>query len=73
MAVLQRADRASGRVVEGAAEGQSMQKALVHRPPVLRGLQQPADLGGERVGVARMAAQRIADFDLLTGDRQLHG
>ena len=60
MAVLQRADRAGGGVVEGATEGQGVEEALVHGLPVPRSLQQPADLGGECIRIARAAAQRVA-------------
>ena len=60
VAVLEGADRAGGGVVEGPAEGQCVGEALVHLPHVRRGMKQSADLGGERIGVARAAAQRIA-------------
>ena len=61
VAVLQGADRAGGGVVEGAAEGQCMREALAHLPRVRCGVEQSADLGGERISVARAAAQRIAE------------
>ena len=60
VAVLEGADRAGGGVVEGAAEGQRMGKALAHLARLRCGVEQPADLGGERIGVARARAQRVA-------------